>query len=342
MMKILIFCLFFTPIIYGVIPQKVVICGVCKDCAGRLPYSIRIMEKIGSLFSDYHIIVYENNSTDSTPQILKNWSKSNQRVFTISENIEKNVLKTLFVNYPMKTEAIARARNIVLDIATSERYQEFKYLIMMDMDFKIAPSYEGFIEIFKTKQRWDAIFAYGVDPRGSHWDWFAFRDDQCPLGAELLGDYWWTLPYKFFNLKLTTESQWYPVYSAFGGCGIYKKSSIVGCRYSGLVTNDLATLYHQIIITKPKNKIVQQYLFSLRNLRQTIFIENPSPVLSAIHDSNIGIITNNLPKNIVWRINSEAYKYPALADHVPFHASMIVRGHNQLFINPRLVFHYSS
>lgn len=32
------------------IHEKVVICGVCKDVAGRLPFSIKIMEKIGALF----------------------------------------------------------------------------------------------------------------------------------------------------------------------------------------------------------------------------------------------------------------------------------------------------
>lgn len=324
------------------LPQKVIVCGVCRDVVQRLPYVIKVMEKIGDLFSDYRIIVYENNSCDNTPLLLKRWESKNTKVRAISEYLEKNTLETMFVNYPKKTEPISRARNIVLNTALSEQYQDFAYLIWLDMDFHFEPSYEGIKEVFTSKCEWDAVFAYGIDKNTRrYWDWYAFRDRQCPLGPELIGDYWWSLPYHFFSVQLDENDNWYPVYSAFSGCGIYKKSSLEGCQYSGLVTDDLGKLYHKIITENMANPVVQKYLKDLKFLQKQIIIHQPSIALPAITDQNIGIVTDGSPDDIVWRMNSDAYKYPASLDHVTLHASMIMRGHDKLFINPRLIFYYS-
>ncbi len=324
------------------IPQKVIICGVCKDVASRLPYTITIMEKIGSLFRDYRVVVYENNSSDTTPNILKAWQKSNGRVYAISEFLKRPVLERIIVNRLDNgdlfcPEAIARARNIVLEVALSDSYDGFDYIIWMDMDFKLEPDYEAFEEIFTTNKKWDAVFAYGIDPRGVHWDWYAFRDELCPIGSELLGNDWWYLPKQ---LVLTKNNDWYHVYSAFGGCGIYKKASIKGCRYSALVTQDLAQFAHNIITNNPLHSIVKKYLKGLEGIKKHIAIDEPSYKLSDIRDELVAITTDGIPPNIMWRMSSFVYKYPSVCEHVTFHASMIVRGNDKLFINPRLIFRY--
>lgn len=329
------------------LPQRVIICGVCKEVADRLPYTINIMEKIGNLFSDYHIIVYENNSSDATPNKLKEWARKNLKVHVTSGFLSDVELAKAIVNRTKDQkffvpEAIARARNIVLDVAMSEKYQNFDYLIWMDMDFRREPAYDGFKEIFTSTKEWDAVFAYGIAPDEEYWDWFAFRDCQMPIGPEVLGNYWWYLPRKktgFLNVK----DNWYPVYSAFGGCGVYKKSSIQGCRYSALVTSDLAQLLHSIIYKRqPVNESVQKYLNNLKNTQKYITLDKPRGDLPNIDDENIGIITAETPGDIIWRMNSFVYKYPVVCEHVTFHASMIIRGHDKLFINPRLIFRYSS
>lgn len=324
------------------IPHKVVICGVCKDVADRVPYSIRIMEKIGALFDDYRVVVYENNSVDKTPEILRKWGEANPKVLAISEHLEQKEQEQLFVNRLENNEffhpeAIARARNIVLDHAMSDEYRDFTYLIWMDMDFKLEPDYEAFEEVFSSDGQWDAVFAYGVDPRPVYWDWYAFRDQRCPLGSELLGHEWWYWPKQ---LELTKESDWYPVYSAFGGCGIYKKSSIEGCRYSALVNPDLAQFAHNIILHSPPHPVVIKYLDSIKSARRYIAIDIPSCTLPDIRDPQIAITTNGTPSDIMWRMSSFVYKYPSVCEHVTFHASMIVRGNDKLFINPRLIFRY--
>ncbi len=329
---------------HGVIHEKVIICGVSRDVGDRLPYTIKIMEKIGSLFDDYKIIVYENNSNDDTPLVLKDWKSCNSKVFIKSENLteadfESVTINRLGDNQIFRPELIARARNIVLDIAMSDSYKDYTYLIWMDMDFKIPPSYKGIIETFKTNREWDAVLAYGIDPDKIHWDWYAFRDAVYPIGSELLGNTWWYMPKTF---SLNTSSDWYPVYSAFGGCGIYKKSSIEGCRYSATVTEDLEYCAKAIIEQGKQtgHPQIMLYLDMLNQITSIVDIPFPTPGLPLIQNPSVGLILHPGSDPLIWRMSSFVYQYPSTCEHVPFHASMIRRGHGKIFINPRLIFHY--
>lgn len=336
-----VFFLFVTLSISAAIPERVLICGVCKNVETPLPYTIDIIERIGSLFEDYRIIVYENDSTDRTVEILKHWEKRNKRLHLTTEKVPYSELDQCIVNIKQDgsffhPEAIARARNLVLDIAMSDQYQDFTYVIWMDMDFKIPPTFEGIVEAFQTDREWDAIFAYGVDPRRTYWDWYAFRNEEYPIGSELLGDYWWYMP-RSFSLKQTDD--WYPVYSAFGGCGIYKKSSIIGCKYSGIVTQDLGTAAKQIIDQKPNHPQIKIYQDKNRKTHSLVTIDTPKPHLPQIKDPKVGVILDN-HNPLIWRMNFFVYQYPSVCEHVTFHASMIANGHTKLFINPRLIFTY--
>lgn len=322
----------------GLIHEKVVICGVCRDVGERLPYSIQIMEQIGELFEDYRIVVYENNSQDNTVSILKKWVFNNSKVAVKTEILDDAALFREIINRTedgrfFRPELISRARNIVLESALSDEYQEYTYLIWMDMDFRIPPSYDGIIETFNADTEWDAVFAYGVDPRGIYWDWYAFRDAISPIGSELLGNQWWYLPKEF---ELNSSSEWYPVYSAFGGCGIYKKSSIAGCHYSALVTEDLEFVARDIIEKEKEHPHIQLY-FDLLHQKSSIIPLNSD--FSDIKDPNVGFVLSG-QNPLVWRMSSFVYRYPSTCEHVTFHASMIRRGHGRLFINPRLIFNY--
>lgn len=325
------------------IPHKVLICGVCKGVAERVPYSMKIMETIGALFSDYRIIVYENNSSDSTPEILKTWAHNNRKVRVLSERISNDALARSCINRMedgafYRAEVIAQARNKVLERLFTEDYEAFAYVIWMDMDFVLEPAYDGIVETFESEQEWDAVFAYGIDPPGTYWDWYAFRDDVCPLGSELLGNDWWYLPKNKRLLSATDE--WYPVISAFGGCGIYKKEALKGCRYSGVVTADLARLNEKIILQNESHPIVQKYKEGLQRVSIFRTLNNPTRDLPRIIDPHVGIRIPHLSDSLVWRMSSFVYQYPSVCEHVTVHATMILNGFDKLFVNPRFIFRY--
>ncbi len=340
----LLFLIATLPLFSSLLPQKVVICGVCQNTEIPLPYTLQIIEQIGALFADYRVVVYENNSTDQTPLLLKQWASKNPHVSITTENIPHAELALQIVNYNedgsfYRPELIARARNIVLDQAMSDSYAEFPYLIWMDMDFKLTPRLEGMIEAFQTDREWDAIFAYGIDPPGTFWDWYAFRDQNFPLGSELLGNHWWYMPKR---CTLTPADDWYPVYSAFGGCGIYKKASIVGCRYAAIITEDLEHVAKEQIQQgmKTQHPQIATYLHKNQEIRSTHFIDRPTSELPFITDPAIGIHRTQGAEALIWRMSSFVYQYPSVCEHVTFHASMIKKGHTKLFIHPRLIFIY--
>jgi glycosyltransferase involved in cell wall biosynthesis len=324
--------------------EKVMICGVCQNIERELPATIKIAEEMGSLFEDYRIVVYENNSTDRTVPLLKEWQKKNPRVRLICENISQSELASQVVNLNgdgsfYRAEMIARARNIILDQVLTDQYTEFPYLIWMDMDFRVPAHLEGLVEIFQTDREWDAVFAYGVDPYELYWDWYAFRDSVNPLGSELLGNAWWYAPKKW---GLSASDDWYPVYSAFGGCGVYKKSSIIGCRYSAVVTKDLEEVARQCVQEgiQTKHPQIHDYLRMNEKFPTVVAIDRPLPNLPPIVDPTVGFHCFKGADPLVWRMSSFVYQYPSVCEHVTFHASMIVQGHGKLFINPRLIFRY--
>jgi len=53
------------------INQNILICGVVKNAAKYLEKSLALCIKTGELFENYKIIIYENNSTDATKDIIK-------------------------------------------------------------------------------------------------------------------------------------------------------------------------------------------------------------------------------------------------------------------------------
>lgn len=328
----------------NIIPHKVLICGTCKDVGPYLNDVINIMEKIGGLFIDYRIVISENNSIDETKAILQQWSNINSKVYVHCETLSPREYNDVVINKhdngsPFKVDLIARGRNIVLDkIQSSAEYNDYPYLIMIDMDFEEPPPASSIIEVFESEQEWDAIFAYGISREGSYWDWYALRDYNQPLGPELLGKDWFS-PKRW---SLSTKDQWCKVYSAFGGLGIYKRSSIEGCRYAGVVTEDMEKLFKKVIEQgkAEHHPMILKYLQESAVLPR-INIFQLAPNLPHYKNNNLGIILQTGEDALVWRMNSFVWQYPCVVDHMPFHASMIIRGHDKLFINPRLILKYT-
>ena len=67
--------------------SSVIICGICRDAEKNLKFNVPRIERIGELFNDYKVVVYENDSKDLTKDILEIWQKSNPRVTVITETL---------------------------------------------------------------------------------------------------------------------------------------------------------------------------------------------------------------------------------------------------------------
>ena len=119
-------------------PHKtVVIAGLARNVENVIEQNKARIDKIGSLFKSYKVIVFENDSTDNTLVALKNW---NADVLSKVDNCKPlGNEKDLF-----RRQKLAEYRNIYLTYIR-EKYLDYDYLIQLDFDLKGGWSYEGIL-----------------------------------------------------------------------------------------------------------------------------------------------------------------------------------------------------
>lgn len=295
--------------------SQVLICGICKDIAQAIPNTITNIEKLGNRFTDYKVVIYENNSSDKTADLIKKWALKNKKVIFISENVPNSKLSSI-----SRTEKIARARNKILEEVRKLNYKKYSVLIMADLDFMTQWPIDEIVHSTKLLENCDCITANGI--RGEYyWDRYAFRSEEHPFGPEMIGDIWWD---KLVNSWFVLEKdELYPVYSAFGGLALYRTKSILSASYSGKVTKDLEAFYKMLFPLIDQNNFYKKEY--LKNL-------------------NLPANLNDLNK-IAFQLNTlsqspENYPFVTCCEHVTLHASMALNGYNRIFINPKLIMKY--
>jgi hypothetical protein len=317
LMKTIFFLFFLICTLYGD-NGKVLICGVCKDVASATPNTIKQIEELGSQFKEWRAIIYENNSRDQTKELYLRWAKQNARVIFISENLTAEKMA------PSRSEKIANARNRILEEA--KYFRDYDFLIMVDLDFKTPWPIKEILTSCHLRGDWDCICANGMKGNDHYYDRYALRNKEYPFGPELLGDVWWMeargIPIHFKGEELV------PLFSGFGGLAIYKMKSIEGSFYSGLVTEDLTHYYRQIISqVAEKNHHLQIYLREHHLLKG-------GKVLYPFGEIPIYFKLNTFPDRPI------NYDKVTCCEHVPFFASMALKGHGKIYLNPKLVMKY--
>lgn len=210
--------------------SEVSICGLVRNLAHILPLNIYRIEHIASLFAFAKIYVYENDSTDGTVDILKDWAKRNPQVKFQSETIGYAPLIQNRSQY--RTERMAAARNKLLALAREDRTH---YVLLIDADIKGGVSPEGLAHSFSfcDELKWDMMGSNGIIMQPSE-DKTSFR----PLFYDSWAYREWDLgPHEDceINLKQFFRGE-YPIklHSNFGGCGLYRWESLMDLEYNNI------------------------------------------------------------------------------------------------------------
>jgi hypothetical protein len=298
------------------ISQNIIICGVVKNIGNKLKPNIDHAINTGKYFLNYKIVIYENNSTDNTKDILKLYS-SNKNVKIISEDIdgiqlrENNKLwaytEITGSSHPCRSEHISNARNKLIDEINKPEYDIYNYLIIIDLDSN-GWEINGILDSFNRKDNWDVIFGNSTP----HYDYCALRTDFFLFGPEIIGEPFWNLPnYNF------TSNELIPVYSAFNGIGIYKKNIFRKYKYYFAVNEDLKKFYRTIL---KKNDIPKNIMELITNKCDKF----PDGYKDAETD-------------IFWKSNS-GYIGQSICEHVPLNLALYNDGF-KLFINPKMIYY---
>lgn len=209
------------------------ICGPVKNCAPYLQKIFENIEKIGSVFNDYKIVLFYDKSNDKTLEILKKYQLENPKlIFYVNERPI-----SLY-----RTHRIAYARNFCLQYVR-ENKDNFPYFIMMDMDnvnrksINIVPLQKSILRkdwdglSFNTSPHYYDIWALSIWPYCFSYNHYYYNFQY----HKIIRDY---VMKKLLNLK---PGELLPCISSFNGLSIYRTEKFLNSYYDGRVRTDLFT-----------------------------------------------------------------------------------------------------
>ena len=304
--------------------KNVLLLGVIKNGEKTIKKNMDMLLETSKIFDKCKILVYENNSTDNTKQILSEYKNN---ISIISEDLSNEYIKTnskiwaytkiTGSDHPCRIEWIANARNKLVSEIRKSEYNEYSHVIWFDIDsngWDIGGIYDSF-----QKKEWDAIFANGLGcgGKGEYYDYYALRMKNFEFGPEILGEHWWNNLYTSKPQVIKSENELIPVYSAFAGIGIYKKEIFDKIDYTCTITEDVYNVY---------KKLLKEY----GNIYINNIAKNPCKKFGEgvyMYDNSIQLKKNS------------GYDNPICCEHVGLHFTMTEKGYSKMYINPKLKYY---
>lgn len=208
--------------------RRVVIAGLARDIGYLARVTCQRIEELGAMFRDYRVVLFENDSRDQTRSILKAWSQKNRRFHLLTENCNDPV-------HPIsrclkRVERMAYYRNEYRQY-TMENLSDFDDVVVVDTDLVGGWSHDGLANSY-GHSGYDAVGSYGIIykrdklrwNRFVHYDAWAFRHhgDDRPLITREVNEMAWN-----------RGDPMVPVFSCFGGMGVYRMEAFLAGRYAG-------------------------------------------------------------------------------------------------------------
>jgi len=207
---------------------RIVICGLARNVAAHLPLMMARVGRLGDMFADYRVLIYENDSVDETPASLERWAETNERVTVISQRLGKPQHASLRCSN--RADDMAAYRNRCQQ-EVQDRWSDFDYVCLIDTDLAGGFSYDGIAHSFGS-QPWDSVGSYGI----------IYQRQRMTLNRALHYDVWAYRPYGDYDALECRDGNllsWQrgeglvPVYSCFGGLGLYRMPAWLAARYAG-------------------------------------------------------------------------------------------------------------
>jgi glycosyltransferase involved in cell wall biosynthesis len=206
------------------------ICGPVKNCASYLNKVLQNMEKIGSIFDNYEIIIFYDESQDNTLDILKEYQQINPKMkFYVNKNpISK-----------FRTHNLAFARNFCLNYIKANN---FPFFIMMDMDDVNCK--EVNVEVLRNylnRDDWDGL-SFNTSPK--YYDiWGLSIYPYCfsynHFSNKYKNNYQTIQNYINYLLNNIPSDSLLPCISSFNGFSIYRTDKFLNTYYDGRVRLDI-------------------------------------------------------------------------------------------------------
>lgn len=224
--------------------KSIIVCGIVRDSEKALKRNKPVINQICSHFSNYKVVIFENDSKDRTQDVLKQWHESDRKnVYVILEHgLNEKVIpshKEVHCNPFFSTQRIekmASLRNKYLQFVEDKGWNP-DFLLIVDLDVAQI-SIEGVMSSF-LRDNWTAVTAYGysMSPclRKRYHDTYALvelgREEIVQTEKEIYGN---STKYA----RILGGKEWIRVFSSFGGLAIYKYDYLKGLRYRAIPNDD--------------------------------------------------------------------------------------------------------
>lgn len=223
--------------------SSLVICGLARDLSASIERTLDMMTIIGKEFLDYRILVFENDSQDTTRQKIQSASRNNTRIILLPCPEEKECRLSMQNMYEIGWQSttrqarMAKIRNKYLSTVKQD-YADWDYMLVVDMDIQGSTNLAGLFHSMGSDLPWDVIVTHGEVPLPGSFGLVTFQYDAlayCGGEADLIRcqtDPKNSLHYITFigdQIKevLFPSPPFIPVASAFNGMALYKISSIM-------------------------------------------------------------------------------------------------------------------
>ena len=233
--------------------SRLVITGLIRNNAYQIPEIKQRCQDIVKYFSEYKILIVENNSTDGSRDFLLEWSSEDPNVnilckdiFAVNEN-ECDILDFFPPSdhlggspLPDRIQKMAFLRNIYIK-HTLHYYSNYDFMFVIDFDLRGDLYIDGFLQsvaVLTEQKKIDGIACNGMllKPDADdfyYYDSFAHIDEGDPI-------YWENHAAKsnhdkyvhtYVSQRYKTNMNLDKVRSAFGGAALYKISSMKNAQY---------------------------------------------------------------------------------------------------------------
>lgn len=273
--------------------HSLVITGLARDIEQNIGKNLHRLAFIGAAFGDFRIVVFENDSSDSTREVILAASKLDPRISLVPcpedpscrLNLAAAAGKGLLSGD--RFIKMAEFRNRSLD-HIRQTHPTFDLLLVVDLDLAGPISRDGLVTSL-TYEDWDAMSAVGLanPPVGSA-EWLVYYDSLAlvPFGERRNHTtYLGQLRRSIKTIMTAVPDRGSPpirVNSAFAGCCLYRLRPLVenptvryygrGCEHvtfhasmafnghDRIYINPAMTLLH-IIEVKPSKNLLERLLF---------------------------------------------------------------------------------
>jgi hypothetical protein len=204
---------------------RVVICGLARDVGNLLPRTIARIARLGSLFADSRVVIYENDSQDDTLRQLRAWEAEAWQVTTLSETLgwphwgPVNGFRNL-----ERAQQMAYYRNQYRQFALRV-FSDFDYVLVLDTDVDCW-SHKGLANSF-GHDGWDMMGSNGLTHwkgRPIYYDTWAFRTQEHPQAF---------VRQELSPMVFPRGTPPLPVTSCFGGMAVYRMEAMKASEYGG-------------------------------------------------------------------------------------------------------------